>query len=316
MKSPLRRLSYILTFTGSDTHSKSPKEPSDHLLSCYQSSIPNQHARKPSTTSTSSSDYSYDSDAKDAGSETSTRRVATPSKGGADRRRVAIMQMDSTTTTTTPSSLRSRRGHKSDLTGLALVAPPDAAPRTYTHLTPPHTAPLTAQYTPQTKKYPSHDQHAPNLDDKKDLSKTEDAKGNHRGSTHSRSQSPPLSTGLLATPRISNHPSNHPPMLSPLTPEIGQGKDIHIPVVGPVVVNLGFKSNNVPLSTSSRTNSPFPDASASLLGTPASSTASPFIHYQPGISIHRVLMALRLKPLQACIRPLVLCPLLREPIST
>ncbi|KAJ3516209.1 hypothetical protein NLJ89_g1269 [Agrocybe chaxingu] len=183
MKSPLKRLSYVLAFVG-DINPKRPtlvREPSENLLSYYESSIPNEspnyvrsstpekapsrpihhHARKISTTSTSSSDYSDESettDAHDAGSETSasvTRRSNTPSKDAADRRRVAIVEMDTVHEGTlkshsdlasNPGSLRSRRGHNSSLAGLALVAPPDAALRTYTQLTPPSTAPATGDY--------------------------------------------------------------------------------------------------------------------------------------------------------------------------
>lgn len=181
MKSPLKRLSYVLAFIGdaapTRSRSKPAKDRSDNVLSYYESSIPNEsrnsaqpadhppgnHTRKASTTSVSSdSDYSYDSettDAKGATSEASsgvTRRSSTPSKGGADRRRVAIVQMDtvnegsyknSSDTSSLSSSLHSRRGNKSKLAGLALVAPPDAALRTYTHLTPPLSAPVTTDST-------------------------------------------------------------------------------------------------------------------------------------------------------------------------
>ncbi|KAF8803811.1 hypothetical protein BYT27DRAFT_7144427 [Phlegmacium glaucopus] len=228
-----------------------PKGDPDHLkVSSYS-----EHTRNHST---SSSECSCDSDARDAESEASTRRVATPSKGGADRRRVAIMQI--TSSPQQPSALRSRRGHRSDLTGLALVAPPDAAARIYTHLSPPLSAPLTT----------------PDLDD--NISATGDTNKNQnssriRGSPRPRSQSPPdHNRGLLTTPRTTL--PSHSPMFSPVTPEIGQSKDIHIPVAGPVIVNLGSHSTQTP---SSRTNTP------DTLATPVSPTTSSYLHYQPGV---------------------------------
>ena len=179
------------------------------------------HERKHST---SSSDYSYDSD-----EPTTTRRGTTPSKGGADRRRVAIVQMP---------SFRSRRGQ----TGLALVAPPDAAPTNYTNLTPPPTVNIPSDQETNSK--------ATNDDDQ---------------SSSRRSQS----ASKRLTPNIPLTPVS---LFSPVTPEIGQGKDIYIPVAGPIVVNLDSHSRSV-----SRTDSPLPDRS--MAGTPMSS----FLHYQPGI---------------------------------
>ena len=102
-----------------------------------------------------------------------SRRISTPSEGGADRRRVAIVEMDATSSVPPMSigrkrskgldrdgksadsssssaggsamglstgTLFSRRGVH--IGGLALVAPPDASPKTYTDLTPPSTAPV------------------------------------------------------------------------------------------------------------------------------------------------------------------------------
>ena len=233
MKNLLIHLSvYIHTFFLGDKSSK------DHLS--Y-----NEHARN---LSTSSSDYSYDSDAR---SETSTRRGTTPSKGGADRRRVAIMQMP---------SLRSRRGHKSDLTGLALVAPPDAAPTSYAHITPPPTA-----------NKPS-DTAIPNLLQKdilttKDTHDDDQNSSRFRGSLSSWSRSP--SRGLT-----SSIPLTPSPMFPPVTPDIDNAKDIHIPVAGPIVVNLDSHLKKTSSFISSRTNSPTPDSS--LLTTPTPSTTSSY----------------------------------------
>lgn len=226
MKNPFIRLSvYVLTFFLGDN--------------LYHS----DHERK---LSASSSDYSYDSDAK---SEVSTRRGTTPSKGGADRRRVAIVQMP---------SFRSRRGQ----TGLALVAPPDAAPTNYTHLTPPPTANIPSDQDTNLQQ--------------RDISTTKDTQDDDQNSSPSRG---------LTTSHIRLTPS---PMISPVTPNIGQAKEIHIPVAGPVVVNLGshLQVRNAP---SSRTNSPLQDSS--LLGNPMSS----YLHYQPGILFYFISNLLRIK---------------------
>lgn len=203
MKNPFRRFSvFVLTFF------------LDH---------PDQQRKH----STSSSDYSYDSDAKSEAS--TTRRGTTPSKGGADRRRVAIVQMP---------SFRPRRGQ----TGLALVAPPDAAPTNYTHLP-----------TPSDQETNLHQRH---------ISSTTKTHNDDQSSSR-RSQSP----SKRLTPNIPLTPLS---LFSPVTPDIGQAKEIYIPVAGPIVLNLDSHP-------SSRTNSPDP----STLGTPMSS----FLHYQPGICI-------------------------------
>lgn len=89
-----------------------------------------------------------------------TRRPSVPSQESVDRRRLAIVEVDPTlppsitrkgsgrakgseyipSVSVSSSALLSRRGIQ--VNGLALVAPPDASPSTYTDLTPPPTAPL------------------------------------------------------------------------------------------------------------------------------------------------------------------------------
>ncbi|KAI0643746.1 hypothetical protein C8Q79DRAFT_1012304 [Trametes meyenii] len=94
-----------------------------------------------------------------------SRRPSVPTEGGADRRRLAIVEMDAPTaslvarrkrskgfdgksssfdasSSMSGGTLHSRRGVH--IGGLALVAPPDASPKTYTNLTPPSTAPVAA----------------------------------------------------------------------------------------------------------------------------------------------------------------------------
>ena len=85
------------------------------------------------------------------------RRPSVPSQESVDRRRLAIVELDGSLPpsvrrkdgggggfagVSAQSSLSSRRGVH--VNGLALVAPPDASPATYTNLTPPPTAPPVA----------------------------------------------------------------------------------------------------------------------------------------------------------------------------
>ena len=95
-----------------------------------------------------------------------------PSEGGADRRRLAIVELDDSlpasltrkrsqvshrhgdVSGTTTTTLSSRRGIHVE--GLALVAPPDASPRTYTDLTPPSTAPLSTEPPPSALRSLAH----------------------------------------------------------------------------------------------------------------------------------------------------------------
>ncbi|KAL6306768.1 hypothetical protein BKA93DRAFT_138556 [Sparassis latifolia] len=172
----------------------------DHILSYYQS----EHAgrsyiyspgedhvsvpplmRESSSGSVSSSQYSDSEDPLDGFTHDSaesakqstvatataamghTRRPSQPSEGSADRRRLAIVELDSTASLSparrksdrnqesrfdsqrgamAPNGLLSRRGIH--VHGLALVAPPDASPRAYTDLTPPTSAPITAERVP------------------------------------------------------------------------------------------------------------------------------------------------------------------------
>lgn len=138
---------------------------------------PHGHPGSRSSSEYSDSDFDHHVDAGTHGShpqpETSTardtghtRRPSIPSEGGADRRRLAIVELDSTLpaslsrkrsqggrdvgadagSASVTSTILSRRGIHVD--GLALVAPPDASPRAYTNLTPPSTAPLSFDRAP------------------------------------------------------------------------------------------------------------------------------------------------------------------------
>lgn len=150
----------------------------DQILSYYQSDLagrPYDHDNQPrpllsrhdSRDSRSSSDYSAEllkearacaperPTAPQASHSQHTRRPSAPSQERTDRRRLAIIEVDSSlppsvsrkgsrgatsSSGVSPSSLLLRRGIH--VNGLALVAPPDASPATYTNLTPPPTAPV------------------------------------------------------------------------------------------------------------------------------------------------------------------------------
>ncbi|CAA7260230.1 unnamed protein product [Cyclocybe aegerita] len=365
--SAYKRPSYKSRQHPGDINPKRPtlvREPSENLLSYYESSIPNEspnyarsstpektpsrpihhHTRKISTTSTSSSDYSDESettDAQDAGSETSasvTRRSNTPSKGAADRRRVAIVEMDTVHEGTqkshsgvasNPGSLRSRRGHNSSLAGLALVAPPDAALRTYTQLTPPSTAPATGDYDGDSlvtvhQDRGHHRSASENTATKTASSRDTGTVGTSQGAlsstvaersrtrgkdknnnnappsfafqrtTASRSPSPTRSALAQGRALLSPPDSVYPPMstidmFSPIvTPDIGEGKEIHIPVAAPVVVDLESAQSQKALSSSmsSRSESPAFRGAGMSYGSPvslSSSLTSAYLRYQPGL---------------------------------
>lgn len=364
MKSPLKRLSYVLAFVGDATLTRpklTKENTSDNLLSYYSSSIANEgrdysrsrsaekplssrasntHAQKaPATTSaSSSSDYSDDSkvpDTRAVSSEASssvTRRSGTPSTGGADKRRIAIVQMDSvsetlrksTSTSDTASSsnsVRSRRVGANNLSGLALVAPPDASLRSYTHFTPPSTAPVTAdlghhrsasespadrsnipsrdsgtvgavQGTPRTKTAPfiSQNNTRNTKEEDKNNSRYSPLDG-FRRSTASRSPSPTKQPNRVGSSVEFTSPLNRtatrPQMMSSMqvmTPSIGEGKQIDMPVAGPVVIKL----DNLPLrashsSPSWRSDSPtLSQGTASNHGSAFSSATSSYLRYEPG----------------------------------
>ena len=169
----LKYLSWVVvSVLGDSQPTPTPSDPSRRDTKPHpQSPLPsgrsqsNPHARTPglkkhvSSGSTSSSEYSSTSQGADVSSRDASGKLGTASQlrrrsgdrseGGSDRRRLAIVQMDTEPTRKSSSqphgngNLRSRRGLQSNLAGLALVAPPDAAYNSYTHLTPPSTAPIT-----------------------------------------------------------------------------------------------------------------------------------------------------------------------------
>jgi len=292
------------------------RQNSDHLFSYYESSIPNEAAHYPRSPSpnkpvsayhhsrthsgdSSSSAYSNNeadqNDPRDTGSETSasvTKRLGTPSKGGADRRRLAIVQLDSSSNgsqfnppsdmPTTTSSIRQRRGYN-NLAGLALIAPPDAASHTYTHLTPPSTAPLTDMMSrgPFLQDKTHHRSASDIVSSRPAMDATKTSRGwrfqSKRLNDHKSSD-----TRALIDPSQSTSPKfadqAHSPYLtldladfgSPIgTPLIGEAKDVHVPVAAPIVMNLENVGQPKTTYLTQRADSP---ASSTVCGHGQSST--------------------------------------------
>ncbi|KAJ7688454.1 hypothetical protein B0H17DRAFT_1135672 [Mycena rosella] len=236
------------TSTARPKLARSQDSSSELLMSYYQSPLADQgisyrpspahpkrrsvHRRSTSGNSTSSSDYSSDGD-QDTSEHSAepiqptTRRSSVPSEGGADRRRLAIVQMDpvreaDSSGNTSKPTVRSRRGLETRLDGLALMAPPDAAPKSYAYLTPPTSAPPppSAPCSSSSTKNPTRDPHRPRPPV-------------FQEPHSSRSSSP--NPAHLSPPK----PKRQSTDLSIHTPEIGQAKEIHVPVASPVIVDLG-----------------------------------------------------------------------------
>ncbi|KAJ3754375.1 hypothetical protein EV360DRAFT_51777, partial [Lentinula raphanica] len=294
----------------------------DNLLSYYQSPLADSHYQDtegrsrtltgPSrqlSVASSDSDYS-DSSHSDYTGAAAQKRLNIPSEGGSDRRRVAIVEMDTLVETAKKKSIRSRRG-KDGFGSLALVAPPDASPNSYSQFTPPLSAPVEGKHG-------------------LDLPIHEDVR------THQRSQSEinppskksPRNVGIVGTavqpivleletvsekgqalqpPPLFIHPQSRSPspgasLASPtsllpmvkrrstgqsilvVTPEIGAAKPIDAPVASPVVVALD--SQDV-LQTAS------PEESPSMSQSVPQAAIQPELHfpqvptsylnYKPGI---------------------------------
>ncbi|KZP12088.1 hypothetical protein FIBSPDRAFT_1050255 [Athelia psychrophila] len=212
-----------------------------------------------------------------------TRRPSIPSTGGADRRRMKIVDMGTgfnaqeLPSSHTADSLRSRRGMESPMQGLALIAPPDASPKTYMHLTPPTTAPLekpsseadpiihhrsVSEVGPETRTRTLHQRKSSRqvgiIGTTLNVTPASCSADTHHQQQTGALQPP---TPILQIPQ-SRSPSpdkrsqtgkldsgirNRADFLSALnlqspeaivTPAIGEAKSIHDPVAAPVIVNL------------------------------------------------------------------------------
>ncbi|KAK7024264.1 hypothetical protein VNI00_016481 [Paramarasmius palmivorus] len=118
--------------------------------------------------------------------------------------------MEPTSTITTKKTtgmnndnLRSRRGVEASLGSLALVAPPDAAPATYTHLTPPSTAPVDTNTTNNTHSSSSNSfSRSASSDERRDVDSK--AHGHQRSASEaitSNNKSSPRDVGIVGTQR-------------------------------------------------------------------------------------------------------------------
>ncbi|KAF9644407.1 hypothetical protein BDM02DRAFT_984923 [Thelephora ganbajun] len=183
--------------------------------------------------------------------------------------------------------------------GIALVAPPDASPAAYTDLTPPSSAPAHISTTPIPTSNQDFPRHKRSISDVVDtrvsprkssrdvgiVGQLDDTTPRITRKTSSGIQSyfdiqgskvpvfqiPHRSPMPSPIPESASVPSQYPPTTYPgqLTPEIGEAKDIHKPVVGPVVVDV---------------NGAVRDKSGPLLTLSFSpSVPSSYLHYQPGV---------------------------------
>ncbi|KAG6832886.1 hypothetical protein H0H92_004770 [Tricholoma furcatifolium] len=318
-------------------HSKRAQEPSksserdSEYLDYYHSSLADGQVqdsasdrstrltRQTSGSSTSSSDYSdsqpvneFSTTAPLSVTSRATRRAKAPSDGGSDRRRLAIVQVDPLDDPppakhqdhSRSSSIRARRGVTSNLAGIALVAPPDAAPKTYAHLTPPNSAPTTAEssiriVTREPKSASEATTRYSSASDQVSLSSkrmppephviiddTSLAPPGDRRSSRSPSPSGVSDVserghGLLSPATTPARPGvsrgNTPSLIT--TPEIGEGKDIGVPVAAPVVISLESAGPFRRKGTSNKNDSAVHPVSA----LPFPSKDRTYRHYEPGV---------------------------------
>ena len=292
---PMKRLSlklFVFPFTGDPANRvKRPKTEQLIDLAYYQGQLANSPQEPPRSASPvklgpsitraaspSSSEYSCDSDdaAPQPQSRPATRalnharRTSALSDAGTDRRRLAIVQMDKAdqgrpkAVSEHGHSARSRSVAESNLTGLAIVAPPDASPSAYIHLSPPTSA--TRVDHSKARK------HSEVNVSKKLPSRPSSSSKSFKGSQPSTSDLP---GSVVDQPLI--------------TPPIGQTKDIHVPVAAPVVVNLEpSRPLNIAKSKSSRDVSPAPPITAQSSSESTSKRADvSYLHYQPGTILSR-----------------------------
>ena len=230
-----------------------------------------------------------------------------PTELSADRRRIAVMELSPVlplstrrgqrpnVITTTPSfdqpRCNTRLAKKSS--GIALIAPPDASPAAYTDLTPPSSAPAHLSTIPNSisASIQGSFNHKRSVSDLVDLPRkgsrdvgivgqldetTPSIRRKASSDIRSYFDIQGSKVPVFQTPHWSPMPSPIPesatvalPHPGQLTPEIGEAKDIHKPVVGPVVVDV---------------NGAVRDNPGSLL-TPSftPSVPSSYLYYQPGV---------------------------------
>lgn len=228
------------------------------------------HGRSRSSTASSGSEYSLDDvDSSSSSEEEETsngrRRPSVPSDGRADRRRIAIVETENKRDDSgdETSSTGTRRAIRKQLSRLALVAPPDASPNSYTNIAsaPAHTTNIPVIDVPEPKHTRSASEATRTLRSERSRD-VGDKK--HHGRSHSN-----VPKSYFESKELAPEASKSGMMNGLITPEIGQAKDIRQPVVGPVVVDAAGAWNSYGAPSAS-TLSPF-------------SPANPYLHYQPGI---------------------------------
>lgn len=214
-----------------------------------------------------------------------------------DRQSANITTNPSTPSSHQPRSSNTRLAKKS--AGIAFIAPPDASPASYTDLTPPSSAPAHITTTPDyiahfDQESSKHKRSVSDILDTRVLTRKssrdvgivgqlDDAPAiTRKASTHTQSyfdiqrskapvfQTPHRSPMSSPIPESVTASSETPPATcqGQLTPEIGQAKDIHKPVVGPVVVDV---------------NGAVRDKSGPFLTPSYQSAPSSYLYYQPGV---------------------------------
>ncbi|CAK5275768.1 unnamed protein product [Mycena citricolor] len=328
------------------------RQETELLASYYQSDLADQglkysppskarskrHSRSSSDASTSSSEYSSvatssDGEREEEPASPPPRRSGVPSEGGSDRRRLAIVPMDTVRERgagASPSTSSSKSRSRGRLEGLALVAPPDAAPGSYSNLSsPPYSAPphaaadhMSSSLASPTKSHARSTSEVTNTSAKlRDVGivgteadpgvvVNEPPKKLRLAVTPSRSGSslsllPATAGPVFQEPHPSRGPSPHaivtpnsstPELrlnilkrrstdLSVHTPEIGQSKDIHVPVASPVVVDLGLDSSlHAVFDAPGRSPAVSEVVEPRVPGSPTGSLPlSAYLHYQPGV---------------------------------
>ncbi|KAF9076486.1 hypothetical protein BDP27DRAFT_1526590 [Rhodocollybia butyracea] len=285
----------------------------ENLLSYYQSALADSHyesneaktrptpSRQLSSISTSDSDYS-DSSHSDYSNAVALRRTSIPSEGGSDRRRIAIVEMDTfVETAKRKSSLRSRKG--TDTFGsLALVAPPDASPDSYSKFTLPSMVSIEGNnhlHEPELKTHQrsQSDVTSPKKSPPRDVGIVGTARQpivldlesvDERGMAlrppvfihpQSRSPSPAVSTPSSLLPPTKRRSTGQ--SITVVTPEIGAGKAIDAPVASPVVVNLDSEDL---VETASPEESPaLSHHTPPTIEQQSSFAPSSYLNYKPGI---------------------------------
>ena len=295
-----------------------------------------QLRRKSSGGSTSSSDYSSASISEQSEKETRSKSSPTfrrcSTEGGAARRRLAIVKMDSlyehksmpkssTDSGVYSNNLRSRRGLETRRGGLALVAPPDAAPTTYTYL-PPSTAPIAGGEMGQDILVNDSDggRHRRSASETvgsikkgakspRDVgivgtSPTTERPKQTQSYTSNRALRPPIfqmpksrspSPGGVSDYSDSSHfqlfPENTRPLMKKgstdqtiIIPEIGKERGKHVPIVAPVVKSLDTPHLPQVGISSFEPTSPAPQIVVEPMPSAPLAHTKPlsYLHYQPG----------------------------------